>query len=508
MRLARASAVATLLLACAPQVRAQAPTMGHTLRYGSGLLDVPVASVLPHLQVRAAYSGFWTDVDRAPLLDASGAVVGFGPGSSAFHDDGSLSVGLFDRGEVGLSFQSLGDAESGGNMVGLFGRLNVFQPRGQGIGLAVGGRYLSRADFSDGVVRASGRLGFPDARLIRRFEGSDKAMRTRLSMYGVATAQLRGVDASRIPENDLTVSLGWGGGMFRGTSGTELYGGGSNGWFLGASSHWRLGTSSVLQIMAEHNGFDVNVGAQFETSGARVGLHALGVNHARPPGGYWSEYRSPKLGFSVSVSVCPEERRLRCTPRLMERVEPDTIWIPPPPPDTVIVGEAAPPVPEGEPASVCLSTGQNAPIRITEAGDTLVGSAGTPISALRPVVDFAGQYARGAEWYERGAEILFEGERFVPMGEPFDVDCGQILRVGSYQGVPVFADRAAVRPIEVIFVPVALGVWRRFEHPQEMVRLPPARFSPAPGGPILVGGSVYVAAPNRDDPPKIQRDRS
>ena len=474
MRLALPPALA-VLLAFAPALHAQAPSMGHTLRYGSGLLDIPVAPVLPHMQIRATYSGFWTDVDRTALLDPSGAVVGFGPGDTGYHDDGAVTVGLFDRAELGVSLQSLGDPETGGNMWGLFGRVNVFQPRGQGIGFAVGGRYLTRPGFPDGVTRASGRLGFPDPRLIRRFEGSDRPMRTRLSLYGVATAQLRGVNASRIPENDLTLSLGWGGGMFRGSSGTELYGDGSNGWFLGATSHWSLGEHSVLQLMAEHNGFDVNVGAQLETRGARVGLHALGVNHARPSGGHWSEYRSPKLGFSVSLSVCAEAPGLRCTPRLMERVEPDTIWIPPPPPDTVVVGEPRPPAPEGTPASVCLSTGQNAPIRITEAGDTLVGPQGTPIASLRPVVDFAGQYAGGTGWYERGEEIFFEGDRFVPVGEPFDVDCGQILRVGMYQGVPLFADRAAVRPIEVLFLPVGLGVWRRYEHPQELARSGPTR---------------------------------
>ncbi len=236
-----------------------------------------------------------------------------------------------------------------------------------------------------------------------------------------------------------------------------------------------------------------------------MGLHALGVNHPRPPGGYWSEYRSPKVGFSVSVSVCPEERRLRCTPRLMERVEPDTIWIPPPPPDTIVVGETAAPTPVGQPASVCLSTGQNAPIRITEAGDTLVGPSGTPISDLRPVVDFAGGYARGAEWYERGGEILFEGERFVPMGEPFDVDCGQVLRVGSYQGVPVFADRAAVRPIEVLFVPVALGVWRRFEHPQDLALSPWRRFTPASGDSILKGEALTPLSPRGRTLQRFQR---
>jgi hypothetical protein len=480
--------------------------MGHTLRYGSGLLDVPVASVLPHLQLRGTYSGFWTDVDRVANLDPAGTVVGFTPGRRAYYGDGSLSLGLFGRAELGFSLQSLGDVDSGGDMWGLFGRVNVLQPRGQGIGLAVGGRYLTGGDFGDGVTRASGRLGFPDARLVQRFAGSDKEMRTRLSLYGVATAQLRGVDVSRIPENDLTLSLGWGGGMFRESSGIPLYGDGSNGWFVGASSHWRLGASSVLQFMAEHNGFDVNVGAQFETRGARVGVHGLGVNHARPSGGYWSEYRSPKLGFSVSLSICPEERLLRCRPRLMERVEPDTIWIPPPPPDTVMVGGGQGPQ-EGEAASVCLSTGQNAPIRITEAGDTLVGPSGTPISSLRPVVDFAGQYAGGTEWYTRGGEILFEGERFVPMGEPFDVDCGQILRVGSYQGVPLFADRAAIRPIEVLFVPVALGVWRRFEHPEEMVWDPRRRFTPDTGRTVARRTELRWQPRSRKTSQQVQRRR-
>jgi hypothetical protein len=457
-----------LTLSAAPAASAQAPTFGSTLRYGSGLLDVPVASVLPHLGVRAGYSGFWTDVDRSVLVNDSGDEAGFAPGGRVYHEDGSFSLGLFDRGEMGVSIQSLGSPDSGGDMWGIFGRINLLQPRGQGIGVAVGGRYLTRQDFGDGITRASGRLGFPDARLVRRFEGSDKPMRTRLSLYGVATAQLRGFDASRIPENDIVLSLGWGGGMFRGSSGADFYGDGSNGWFMGASSHWRLGDDAVLLLMAEHNGFDVNVGMRADVSGASVGVHLLGANHSRPAGGYSSEYRSPKLGVSVSLAVCPDAPGLRCRSRLMERVEPDTIRIPPPPPDTVIVDASASAEPEGEPAAVCLSTGQSAPIRITAAGDTLVGSTGTPISELRPIVDFAGRYADGEIWYERRDDIQFEGDRFVPVGGPFDITCGEILRVGAYQGIPLFADRDAIRPLEAVFVPVRIGVWQRYERPQEL----------------------------------------
>ena len=486
-----------LSLVVASSAAAQAPTFGNTLRYGSGLLDVPVASVLPHMRVQAGYSGFWTNVDRSVLVDDFGDEAGFAPGGRFYHDDGSLSVGLFDRGEMGVSIQSLGAPDSGGDMWGIFGRVNLLQPRGQGVGVAVGGRYLTRQDFGDGVMRASGRLGFPDRRLVRRFEGSDKPMRTRLSLYGVATAQLRGFDASRIPENDLVLSLGWGGGMFRGSSGADFYGDGSNGWFAGASSHWRLGDDAVFLIMAEHNGFDVNVGMRADVSGASVGVHVLGANHSRPAGGYTSGYRSPKLGFSVSLSVCPDAPGFRCRSGLMERVEPDTIRIPPPPPDTVIVDTRAPVEPEGEPASVCLSTGQSAPVRVTAAGDTLVGPSGTPISELRPIVDFAGQYAAGALWYEQRDDIQFEGDRFVPVGGPFDITCGEILRVGAYQGIPLFADRDAIRPLEEVFVPVRIGVWQRYERPQERQEVSRPSAAESDSGRFLVGiaQSIVIARP-------------
>lgn len=444
--------------------------MGSTLRYGSGLLDVPVSSVLSHLEIRGTYSGFWVGLARTTIVDDAGQEVGFGDGGRDYFSDGSLAVGLFDRGEMGLSIQSLGDPESGGDLWGIFGRVRVLQPVDQGIGFAVGGRYLTRPDFGDGVARAPGRLGFPDPRLRRTHLGADRTMDTRLSLYGVATAYLRGFEGMRVPANDLTFSVGWGGGMFRGASSAELYGESSNGWFAGASSHWRLGESSVLALLAEHNGFDVNVGAQVDVSGVRVGVHYLGANHPRPPGGYASEYRVPKVGVLASLTVCPEALRFRCRPRLMERVEPDTIWIPPPPPDTVriVEGEGSPARLEGEAATVCLSTGQAAPIRITAAGDTLVGPAATPIDQLRPVVDFAGGYAFGQGWFESGEDVDFEGASFERSADAFPIECGEILRVGVYQGVPVFADRAALRPLDVIFVPVRVGLWQRYERRPEL----------------------------------------
>jgi hypothetical protein len=458
------SALGLAALALAPPLRAQGPSMPSTLRYGSGLLDVPVASVLPHMRVSGTYSGFFMNLGSRVELDADGSEVGLGPGVDRFFSDGSLTVGLFDRLEVGTSLQSLAEESSGGNVWGIFGRLRLWRPIDQGLGLAVGARYLTSPGFGDGADYAPGRLGFADARLRARYAGMGD-IDTNLSVYGVATAFLRGFDGGRLPANDMTFTLGYGTGMFQEGSALGYYGEGSSGWFAGAGVHVGLTDASLLSLMAEYNGFDVNVGAQVDVWGLRLGAHYLALNHARPPGGYASEYRKPKLGVLGSISICPNESGFRCRPRMMVRTEPDTIWIPPPPPDTVLIATngAAPPVAEGEPATMCLSTGQNVELRITERGDTLIGPDRVPISTLRPVVAFAGSYAAGAFWFESGRVVVFEGADYGKSDDPFPIDCGQILRVGLYEGVPVFAVVTAERPLVMIFIPVRPGWWQRYE---------------------------------------------
>jgi hypothetical protein len=433
--------------------------MPSTLRYGSGLLDVPVSSVLPHLHITGTLSGFWTGLDRRVEVDAFGNETGFSGPVDAFSADGALAIGLFDRFEAGASLQSFGDAAAGGDVWGLFGRVSVWQPIDQGLGLAVGARYLTSPTFGDGVKYVPGRLGFADPRLARSYTGG-----TNLTAYGVATAYLRGFDGGRIPENDMTFSVGYGSGMFHAGGKLDLYSAGhANGWFFGTSLNVATSQRSILTLMAEHNGFDVNVGAQMDWSGIRVGAHWLASNHAPPPGGHASEYQKPKLGLLASVAICPSMRGFRCQPRMMRRVEPDTVFIPPPPPDTVVIGNAAAPTPTGDPAELCLATGQNVPLLVTQAGDTLVGPDYVPLRSVRPVLDFAGSYAAGAFWFENGDPVQFEGYVYGRAPDTFPIDCRQILRVGVFQGVPVFSDVAAERPLVVLFVPVRAGAWRRYE---------------------------------------------
>jgi hypothetical protein len=458
------TAVLLALSAAAPvQSSAQTPTMPSTLRYGSGLVDVPVSSVMRHLQVTGTLSTLWVQLPRRVEIGESGQPSGYGPGRDDIMADGSVAVGLFDRGEVGFTLQSLNAAEEGGNMWGVFGRLRLWEPVDQGVGLAVGGRYVTSPTFGDGVELAPGRLGFPDERL-RRTYTSVPGMSSNLSLYAVATAYVRGYDGGPLPENDLTLSLGYGGGTFREGGELDFYSEGrGGGWFAGTSLHLGFNDRTRLTLMAEHNGFDVNVGAQVDWAGVRLGAQYLALNHSRPLEGHESEYMKPKLGLVASLAVCLDAPGFRCRPTGMRRTEPDTIYFAAPPPDTVVVqvGEVA--EPEGTPSSICLATGQNVSIRVTVVGDTLVGADAVPLRDLRPGLEFAGAYAGDAFWYQDDRVIVFEGGDFGKSNDTFPVDCDQILRVGMYEGVPVFAVISARRPLDVIFVPVRPGLWQRYE---------------------------------------------
>ncbi len=444
---------------------AQTPTMPSTLRYGSGLMDVPVSSVLPHMHLTGTLSAFRVQLGRRVQIDETGQPAGWGPGRNDVLADGSVAVGLFDRAEAGITMQSLRGPDAGGDIWGLFGRLRLLEPADQGVGLAVGGRYLTSPSYGDGRAYAPGRLGFADERLLKEYTAT-QGMSSNLSLYAVATAYLRGFDGGPLPPNDMTFSLGYGGGMFASGAGLDFYSdGAAGGWFVGTSLHLGMGQRSQLTLMAEHNGFDVNVGAHFDWAGVRVGAQYLATNHAWPVEGHESEYMKPKLGLLASVAVCPGKSGFRCRPRAMRRVEPDTIFILPPPPDTVVVevdsGQPAPT--PGRPLSLCLSTGQNIAVSVTEAGDTLVGARGVPIRELRPAMVLAGTYAGEAFWYRDGQPLDFEGATFEKSADAFPVDCGQILRVGVYEGVPVYSVISAARPLAVVFIPVRPGLWHRYE---------------------------------------------
>lgn len=430
--------------------------MPATLRHGSGLFDIPVASVLPHLMLTATYSGFRAPVP--PILDtgASGGREGVGEPARAWFSDGSIAVGLLDRVEIGATFQHSADAGEGGRMFGAFGRLSLLPGSIRNVGLAVGARYLSAPSYAGMEDRSfqPTRLGLPDPRFFAG-AGSGEEFATNFSPYVVATALLPGLQAG--PEYEVTVTAGWGSGMFAAGSDLDFYGdGASGGLFAGSAIHFTIGRGRALSLMAEYNGFDVNAGAQLDFGGIRVGAFSLGL-----AGDGVSTYRSRKFGVLGSVALCARDIG-PCRPASRSAAR-DTVVLPAPPPDTVVVERVVTPrLPAGSPRTLCLATGVAVAVIVTAAGDTLVGPSRVPMSGLRPGIGFMGTYAEGRDWFEQGAPITLGERSYERSGGPLRLDCADIVQIGSREGVPLFAERAAAPPYTVVHVPVRPGVWQGY----------------------------------------------
>lgn len=450
------------LATSAAAVQAQNTKMPSTLRYGSGLWDVPVASVLPHMAIVGTYSGFPSSVSAGLLTNPNGDIVGSGEPFEQWLSDASVTVGLFDRVELGATFQNFSDANSGGTMVGGHGRVALIRPETQGIGVAVGARYVAAPSFDGASGNRSyqpSRLGHPDSRLYETYATRDD-VNTQLSPYAVATAMLRGFDSEMFPAHDFTFSLGWGRGHFSDGDQLPHYAfADSEGWFAGSVLHMMVGDNTLLNLIGEWNGFDINLGAQLDFGGIRVGGFLLGANYAEEV----SLYRSKKFGILGSIALCPDTGGM-CKPDLIERIAPDTIQLPAPPPDTVVVErEVVPPLPTGTAQQICLATGQAEQVLVTAQGDTLVGPARVSVSDLRPGVVFAGTYAEGADWYANDESIRFERATYDRSGGELRLNCGDITRVGEHNGVPLFADRGTDSPYDKLYVPVRPGVWQAYE---------------------------------------------
>ena len=322
--------------------------------------------------------------------------------------------------------------------------------------LAVGARFVTSPSFGDGGRGGPqpNRLGYPDARVVRNPPGAAE-FRGNLSPYVVATAVLPGLDGMPLAY-DMTVTAGWGGGLFSAGGDLDFYHDGtSGGLFAGSAIRVSLGDAAGMSMMAEFNGFDANAGVRFDFGGVQVGAFALGMNHDGS-----SAFRSGKFGVAGSIAVCADALGL-C--RRRSHAPADTITLPAPPPDTVIVARAIEPSgPAGTPATLCLATGGNAQVFLTEAGDTLVGPDRVPLGELGPAVALAGSYAEGLDWFVRDEVINFSGRSYRQQGAPRPADCGDIVRAGWQGGVPLFAERFAELPYDLLYVPVRPGVWIRY----------------------------------------------
>ena len=452
------------LFALTVQVGSAQTTMPSTQRFGSGYLDVPAASVLPHLAIQGTFSGFFTQQSPTLVADqTSGAVIGLGPRvDNEFRGDASLTVGLFDRLELGAGLAQTGDIDNGGNMFAYFGRLALLKPKSTGgLGLAVGARYNDAPNYDNGFEYQPNRLGYADRRVRGDYNGAvGESFDSELTLYGVGTVNVAGPDVSWLPKNDVTLSGGYGNGLFQEGDDFAWHSfTDSDGWFGAISWAWGIGDSALIHLITEWNGFDWNSGVQFDVNGFRFGAQLLGMNHTED----LSVFRSTKFGVLASVALCPTDGFL-CETRMVERLSADTVQLPAPAPDTVVVTrEVAPELPTGSPANICLATGQSVQVLLTAQGDTLVGPGRVSAQSLRPGVVFAGTYADGRAWFENDESVTFEERSYDKSGQASQMQCNQIMRVGEFQGVPLFSMRNAQRPFEMLYVPVRPGIFQPYE---------------------------------------------
>lgn len=103
-------------------------------------------------------------------------------------------------------------------------------------------------------------------------------------------------------------------------------------------------------------------------------------------------------------------------------------------------------------------------------GDTVAIVAGErrPFSEVgRPTVTFAAN----APWYARGEPIAFGRDRYVRYGLPTEMAPNSVMRVGEYEGVPVYARTRALRP-DAIFVPAeAPCTFQEYRRVEEVMRV-------------------------------------
>ena len=301
----RVGVAVAALMVLSQSAAAQSFRMPSTLRYGSGLIDVPVAWVLPHMGVTGTFSAMALSSENPVVLNSEGEpLTKTDPeGFSKTVMDGSIAIGIMNRLELGASIQHFAPEEDGGNMLGAFARLSLFST--DRFGVAGGARYVtSPSPFEGEGGLAPGRLGYPDYRL------SDNALNTNLSPYGVATAKVVSSESAT-----LTLTGGYGIGMFAEGDDLNLYAeNATGGAFGGAALHLALGNGRLVHLMGEHNGFDINAGVQADLGAFRVGAFAHGLTGSGSvaDGDGTSTYLSQKFGVVASIAF-PNKRKIVIT---------------------------------------------------------------------------------------------------------------------------------------------------------------------------------------------------
>jgi hypothetical protein len=126
--------------------------------------------------------------------------------------------------------------------------------------------------------------------------------------------------------------------------------------------------------------------------------------------------------------------------------------------------------------------------------------------------------ASNESWYQLREPLQFAGELYYPAGATVFFNGNTMVRVGHYNGVPLYAD-ATVEPFSVVLVPVTRGMMQPYERPRRgdlagttgssapsfPVAVVPQATAPraaavSPTAPPVSGGAISVFTPERPAP--------
>lgn len=275
-RLPSSVSLFTALTLAAATLPAQQPQFNPTLFWDAGLINAPAAYVNPlGGDLALSFSRLSFDSAKSPGLQRSSAY------------DLSVGVSIGGRADVGVSL--FGSSLK----AGMYAKVMAW-------------------DQGDGIWRTGWRHWMPSVAFGVRNLGSESTLnrfgtenfsgiKTVPSFYGVATRtfvlRAPAEDGAR-PPLQLSLDAGMGSGMFSNDAGLKtLYSNSKTGGvFGGAQLQFATGRYSSLSLIAEHDGWDVNAGAQLEVHGLRASVYLMEIDAGA---GYTGSASYQKVAFSI-----------------------------------------------------------------------------------------------------------------------------------------------------------------------------------------------------------------
>jgi hypothetical protein len=289
-------ACATVPLVSTARAQQQVQPYGQTMQFGVGYINTPAAWVSP----RTADSWLTLSAKDLPaFLDASNTGL-----ASRLNTNLALDTHWGGRVSLGASLYSQNPEW------GAFGQALLVRDGDLGFlpGIAVGARNVGRYKHEDRflighdvVLDSAGRY---DEIVVARYAN----FKTSPTLYAVVTKDIPLSGYSERGRTSMSVSVGYGNGLFRddGGLGDQYNNSGTiaKGLFLGSRLVMHPSANSSITLLGENDGWDWNAGFVAEWRGVTIGVYGSELEAGRRNGELegFNVYNYTKINFAVGYS--------------------------------------------------------------------------------------------------------------------------------------------------------------------------------------------------------------